>query len=215
MALNTHGWIEVKSPALGTDDAFKLSLLALGKSLGRPVTTRSKNLVDELTPKNKNEANPRSLSRITGTGRQPWHMDMAHRVEPARYLVMGMYQCATDIACTEILDAATLIPDALNGEALSEPFLVRTGARSFYATITSTGQSFVRFDPGCMQGATTRARALMRHILDQDVPPSFVHTWRSGAVLIIDNWKMLHRRADAIRSVNRALYRISVMGETT
>ena len=72
-------------------DAFKLSLLALGKSLGTPVATRSRELVDELTPKNKNEANPRSLSRIAGTGRQPWHMDMAHRVEPARYLVMGMH----------------------------------------------------------------------------------------------------------------------------
>lgn len=193
---------------------FKLALLGLGQSLGTPAPTRNRGLVEELTLQNKHEAHPSSLSRITGTGQQPWHMDLAHRMEPARYLVMGMHQVAIEIACTELLDASTLIPDVLQVEALSEPFLVRTGARSFYATMTVKGQSFVRFDPGCMQGATTRAKALMQELLDQDLVPSHTHRWGPGSVLVIDNWKMLHRRADATNSANRTLYRVSVMGGT-
>ena len=170
--------------------------------------------MDEITPLNKHQALPRSLSRITGVGLQPWHMDLAHRIGPTRYLVMGMHQIVTDTASTELLDATTFVPNTLREEALSEPFLVRTGNRSFYATMTVKGQSFLRFDPGCMQGATTRAKVLMQKLLDQDLAPSYTHRWKPGSVLVIDNWKMLHRRADATKSVSRTLYRVSVMGET-
>jgi hypothetical protein len=141
-------------------------------------------------------------------------MDMAHRTEPARYLVMGMHLSTSDTASTELLDASNLIPEACKEEALSEPFLLRTGPRSFYATVMAKGQPFVRFDPGCMQGATTRAKALMRRLLDQDLAPTQTHHWEPGKVLVIDNWKMLHRRADATNSTNRTLYRVSVMGRT-
>ncbi len=209
--LDARGWISLQRLASNSHD-FKLVLLGLGQSLGTPASTRNQSLVDELTPLNKHQAFPRSLSRITGTGQQPWHMDLAHRMEPARYLVMGMHQALTETACTELLDASTLIPNMLQEEALSEPFLVRNGARSFYATIAVKHQYFVRFDPGCMQGATKRAKALMQKLLDQALAPCQTHRWGPGSVLVIDNWKMLHRRADATNSVNRTLYRINVMG---
>lgn len=211
--LNACGWISSQTQASNSDN-FKLVLLELGQSLGTPVPTRSRSLVDELTPLNKQKALPRSLSRITGAGQQPWHMDLAHRIVPSRYLVMGMHHTVTDTASTELLDASTFVPNKLQEEALSEPFLVRTGGRSFYATMTVNGQSFLRFDPGCMQGATTRAIALMQKLLDQDPAPSYVHRWEAGSVLVIDNWKMLHRRADATNSVSRTLYRVSVMEGT-
>lgn len=126
--------------------------------------------MDELTPQDREKANARSLSRITGTGRQPWHMDLAHRLEPARYLVMGMYECTPTAASTELLDTSMLICDQHREAAFSEPFLIRTGVSSFYATMTSKSQPFVRFDPGCMQGATDHAKQLMQKVLDQDLP---------------------------------------------
>ncbi len=211
--LNARGWISLQIQASDSHD-FRLNLLGLGQSLGTPVPTRNRRLVDELIPLKKHEATSRSLSRITGTGQQPWHMDLAHRIEPARYLIMGMHQSATETACTELLKASTLIPKILQDEARSEPFLIRTGAKSFYATITARRQSFPRFDPGCMQGATTRAKALMQKLLDQDLEPSHTHNWGPGSVLVIDNWKMLHRRANATKSANRILYRVSVMEGT-
>jgi len=212
--LDARGWISLKGQASSRHD-FMLVLLGIGQSLGMPMPTRNRRLVDELAPLNKHKAFPRSLSQITGPGQQPWHIDLAHRVEPARYLVMGMHKTTTETACTELLDASALIPNKMQEEALSEPFLIRTGASSFYATITVKSQSFVRFDPGCMQGATTRAKALMQKLLDQDLAPNHIHGWEPGSVLVIDNWKMLHRRADATSSTDRTLYRVSVMRGTT
>jgi alpha-ketoglutarate-dependent taurine dioxygenase len=54
----------------------------------------------------------------------------------------------------------------------------------------------------------------MQKLLDQDLAPSHSHKWGPGSVLVIDNWKMLHRRADAASSANRTLYRVSVMKGT-
>ena len=177
--------------------------------------TRTRALVDELKPQLAHETSQPSLSAQVGHGLQPWHMDMAHRIEPARYLVMGMYECSTVTAPTELLDAIDLVPKALTHEAHCETFLVRTGARSFYATILAKHQPFARFDPGCMQGTTLRAKTLMQQILRRTTVPTHSHQWTAGSVLVIDNWKMLHRRADATTSINRTLYRISVIGAIT
>ncbi len=211
--LEERGWVFAQCKA-DDAEAFEQAVLRLGRFLGAPITTRSRSLVDRLTPMPADGARPRSLSRMSGNGQQPWHMDMAHRVEPARYLVMGMHECPTKTADTELLDASTLIPKALQREALSEPFLIRSGARSFYATMRAKGQPFVRFDPGCMQGTTPRANALMQQLLNQFLAPTHVHQWVPGSLLVIDNWKMFHRRTDATTSINRTLYRVSVMGGT-
>lgn len=177
--------------------------------------TRTRALVDELRPRLAHEVRHPSLSAQVGHGLQPWHMDMAHRIEPARFLVLGMHECPTEAAPTELLDATALVPKALTQEAHCEPFLVRTGARSFYATILTKEQPFVRFDPGCMQGSTPRASSLMQHLLTHATVPTHIHQWSAGSVLVLDNWKLLHRRADAAASINRTLYRVSVMGGIT
>ena len=211
--LEEHGWVFTQCKA-DDAEAFAHAVLMLGRFLGIPTTTRSRSLVDRLSPLPADDARPRSLSRMSGTGQQSWHMDMAHRMVPARYLVMGMHKCPTETANTELLDASTMIPKALQAGALSEPFLVRTGARSFYATMRAKGQPFVRFDPGCMQGTTPRGDALMHQLSNQSLTPTHIHRWAPGSVLVIDNWKMFHRRTDATTSINRTLYRVSVMGGT-
>lgn len=212
-ALRDRGWVSLCCNAENSRD-FIFALLGLGKFLGTPVPTRTRSLVDELRPQDKQKANSRSLSRITGTGRQPWHIDLAHKVEPARYLVMGMYACTPTVASTELLDTSFLICDQHREAAFSEPFLVRTGARSFYATMKSKNHPFIRFDPGCMYGATDRAKQLMQKILDKDLFATHTHVWKAGSILVVDNWKMLHRRADSSNSMKRTLYRVSVMGGT-
>lgn len=119
--LEETGWVFTQCK---TEDAgeFELAVLRLGRFLGTPTTTRSRRFVDRLTPKPAYSSHPRSLSRMTGTGQQPWHMDMAHRLEPARFLVMGMHECPPKSANTELLDVSTLIPAALQDDALTEPF---------------------------------------------------------------------------------------------
>jgi Taurine catabolism dioxygenase TauD, TfdA family len=212
--LNDRGWISLPGRAQDSH-SFKLALVELGRTLGTPAPTRMRSLVDELRPQDIRQANACSLSRITGTGQQPWHMDLAHRPVPARYLVMGMHECLPATASTELLDAEMLINDRHSEASFSEPFLVRTGETSFYATIASKSMSFVRFDPGCMHGATARAKQLMRELMCQNLPPTHAHIWEAGSLLVIDNWKMLHRRADSSNSTYRILYRVSIMGDTS
>jgi hypothetical protein len=211
-ALQSRGWTCVDSAAVDAE-SFRRDLLTLAATLGTPTRTRTRSVVDELVPVSQREAQPRSLSRTTGTGAQPWHMDMAHRPVPARYLVLGMPECSSGTAATELLDAELLLPDGLCEVASTEPFLVRTGAKSFYATIKGKGQPFLRLDPGCMEGATERARGLMALLVEQSLPPTYVHRWTPGSVLVLDNWKVFHRRADARGDTARVLFRICVLGE--
>lgn len=196
-------------------DNFKRDLMTLAETLGTAMRTRTRSVVDELVPVSQHEAQPRSLSRTSGTGVQPWHMDMAHRPVPTRYLVLGMLECSSGTAATELLNAELLLPDGLCEAAGTEPFLVRTGAKSFYATIKGKGQPFLRLDPGCMEGATERARRLMALLVELSVPPTYVHRWTPGSVLVLDNWKVFHRRADARDDPTRVLFRISVSGESS
>lgn len=213
-ALQSHGWTSVNSAAADAE-SFKRHLLTLAATLGTATRTRRRSVVDELVPVSQREAQPRSLSRTTGTGAQPWHMDMAHRPVPARYLVLGMLECSSGTAATELLGADLLLPDGLNEAASTEPFLVRTGAKSFYATIKGKGQPFLRLDPGCMEGATERARRLMTLLADLCVPPTYVHRWTPGSILVLDNWKVFHRRADARDDPTRSLFRITILGDSS
>lgn len=208
--LEAQGWLSFHLDIRNSQE-FQRILLDIGMSLGTPVPGRGRNLVETLLPLNKADAEPRSLSKMIGTGRQPWHSDMAHRIEPAKFLIMGMCNASVHSASTELLEASKFIPAELSEDASSEPFLVRTGAKSFYATIISKSLPFIRFDPGCLEGATIRGKILMNSLGTRNLAATYRHEWSSGSVLIIDNWKMLHRRTSAAKSTDRILYRVSVM----
>ena len=212
--MHTRGWKSMASDAR-TQDAFMAALLTIARQLGKPKATRSRKLVDVLTPRSASEAHTYSLSKLTGRGLQPWHIDLAHAVTPARYLVLGMYDVAKQVASTDLLNACEFVPDACRGTAMSEPFLIRTGRNSFYATVLAPSQQFVRLDPGCMIGATHRARGLLDTLVNQKIAPTYTHTWDARRILIVDNWVMLHRRGDASDSDRRVLYRVSVSAATS
>jgi hypothetical protein len=112
-----------------------------------------------------------------------------------------------------LINVDLFLPGHCHVDAFSEPFLVRSGKSSFYATLLTKNRSYLRFDPGCMQGVTDKATLLMRKLLHESPPPCYSHNWEIGDLLVIDNWKMLHRRADARLSPDRTLLRVSVMGD--
>jgi hypothetical protein len=208
--LVTHGWALLTGPQREGATAG-VHCLALARQLGTPTPTRGRRLLDVLVPQVSSQASPRSLSAQTGTGPQSWHVDLAHRAEPARYIVVSCLREGQAQAPTELLDRKSFLSRREEGNALSEPFLVRSGRCSFYGTILDGTKQFVRFDPGCMQGATKRAEELMRRLLDKAPQPTYAHQWAAGDILLIDNWRLLHRRADASESLSRALIRVSVM----
>lgn len=138
-------------------------------------------------------------------------MDLAHKARPARYLVLGCSSVGAQQACTELLERQRFLSTTQNQVARAEPFLIRSGRHSFYGSILEGDEEYVRFDPGCMQGATKRAQLLMTQLLDSNPCPSYSHQWQVGDILVIDNWRMLHRRTDATRSLDRTLLRVTVL----
>lgn len=209
--LKGRGWVRLRHVEQHDSATAAVHCLAVAKQLGTPAATRGRGLVDFLAPLASSEANPRSLSAQCGTGPQPWHVDLSHFPEPARYLVMSCLREGQAQVPTELLEREAFLSRRNRSDALSEPFLVRSGRRSFYGSILEGSKRFVRFDPGCMQGATSRATDLMKRLLDDAPLPSYAHQWALGDILVIDNWRLLHRRADASQSSHRVLLRVSVM----
>jgi alpha-ketoglutarate-dependent taurine dioxygenase len=72
---------------------------------------------------------------------------------------------------------------------------------------------FIRYDPGCMvpQGSESEASAKLIAHRAKEVGFTAVH-WRTGDVLVIDNWNALHGRGRGVSeaSSDRKLLRVSV-----
>ncbi len=212
--LDRQGWASVQ---LDDGDSVSIGrqLLDLASALGLPQPTRGKALVDRLVPKTLEQAQPNSLSASTGLGEQPWHTDLAHRQIPARYIALACEFEGSTAVSTELAHWATLLDPTDYEASHTEPFLVRNGRKSFYSTLLAPGRQFLRFDPGCMQPMTQRAKGLMSKLCGKTMEPTYRIDWRRGLTVIIDNSWMLHRRLDAHGAQDRVLMRVSVMGDIT
>ena len=111
--LKGRGWTQLGCLQLD-GETLAMQCLALAEQLGTPTATRGRGLVDVLAPQAPWQAKPRSLSAQTGTGPQPWHVDLSHCAVPARYLVMSCLREGQLPAPTELLDRrAFLLPQDL------------------------------------------------------------------------------------------------------
>jgi alpha-ketoglutarate-dependent taurine dioxygenase len=212
--LSRQGWAVVQFER-GNSLPRERQLLELATTLGPPQPTRGRALVDHLTPHNEDRAHPKSLSASAGLAVQPWHIDLAHRHVPARYIALVCEREGARPVPTELVPWRRVVRTADHEAGHAEPFLVRTGRGSFYATLLTQGQRFLRFDPGCMQPMTRGASVLMSRICDRKIDPAVRIDWRPGLATVIDNWRMLHRRQDAHGAEDRVLLTASVMGDNT
>lgn len=185
--------------------------MGIARALGKPTGTRNRKLVDVLQPLERGQAHSRSLSHLSGMGAQEWHVDFAHKTKPAHYLVLGCLSAGSQQACTELLERQRFLSATQKKAARAEPFLIRNGRHSFYGSILEGDEKYLRFDPGCMQGATKNAQLLMAQLMDSKLPPTYSHPWQKNDLLVINNWRMLHRRADATSSLGRTLLRITIL----
>jgi hypothetical protein len=186
---------------------------SIAKLLGDPVMGRAGKMIEPLIPTKQAGANAKSLSITHGLGSFPMHTDGAHRLQPPRFVVLvcaspGISQVPTTLL--RFLDLHVTPSERARFEAAL--FLVRNGRRSFYTTICSPSRPFIRFDEGCMmpQGADSEASAKLIAHRAIEVGFTSVH-WRTGDVLVLDNWNVLHGRGlGAEASPDRKLLRVSV-----
>lgn len=169
--------------------------------------------VERLESLEEDTAPAASLSAQFGCGKFPYHVDMAHLPTPCRYVVLGCGFAEERPAATLIQSVADLklSPDEVDC-LRNGVFLVRNGRRSFYASVLSEKQYYFRWDPGCMlakDGYASSAQAAIERELGDNEPAR--HHWKVGAILVLDNWKVLHGRESCDREgTRRVIYRSSV-----
>lgn len=204
------GWV-MTQVEFSAPDRHHDAILDLADAFGMVTATRGRSAIDELRPKAQIEARPGSMSATFGLEVQPWHMDMAHRPLPARFVLLSCVDAGERECATELLEWRQLLENNDLATAASEPMLVRSGRVAFFATMLDAGRRFLRYDPACISGLTDEGRSLLAKIGRTPCTATHRMRWRPGRTLIFDNWRFLHRRADASHSRQRTLLRISIM----
>jgi len=211
-SLRKNGWA-ASTCCDGAVSILKDRVLEISGGLGNVVPGLGGALVETIAPRSQENARPASLSRKFGYGALPLHCETAHWIVPCRYIVLGCLEVGCVDTPTILLDGSDL--DFSNEERLlarSATFLVRNGARSFYASLIDNHRAFVRIDPGCMEpigGAGVEAMALYCYERHRRKAVSF--SWNTGEILIIDNWRVLHGRGNRQPAdLNRRLLRAYV-----
>jgi len=209
--VRNNGWVKTDIGDLGCtlNEAPK----AAARLLGQPLNGRAGQTVEILAPQEPWAAKPKSLSVVHGLGSFPMHTDCAHYMQPPRFVVLVCASPGTSPVPTTLIRFRDLPFKPLELERLEvSPFLIRNGRRSFYSTICSRSRPFVRYDAGCMvpQGGDGEEVARLVAQRTKEVGPALV-SWRTGDVLLIDNWNVLHGRGlGPLASPDRKLLRVMI-----
>jgi alpha-ketoglutarate-dependent taurine dioxygenase len=212
--LESRGWVSFTLPS-PTQSDWREQLLTLVSGLGTPAATRSGGgLCDTLQPMEAEAAKPQSLSKVHAVGEFPLHIDTAHWLTPCRYVMLACVSPGSASRPTLLLDARLLPLNEHQSSLLhSTPLRVTNGRNSFFSSILSKARPFVRFDPGCMTATTTDGPKALA-VLARHNWPDYIETvhWKTGTVLVMDNWRMLHGRGHAdCPDSDRILLRISIL----
>jgi hypothetical protein len=212
-SLEEKGWWKGKRRGLNLDD----DLFQIASHLGQPIgARRRRSVVEVLKPKSSALAYDNSLSAQYQLSSFPFHIDTAHWPTPCKYIVMG---CKSPGSCdrkTLLIDWESLQLERSDFNLLKNSiFLVKDGGRSFYSSIISDNQSFIRYDIGCMH-ATGRDSKIALQILKSafDKSKKIDIDWEENDILVLDNWRLLHGRGSSSNTFStnssRELHRVLV-----
>lgn len=206
--LHRKGWAVIDANS-HRHDSLPGTVIRIASFVGTPVIGRSA-LVEQLSPRPSEKSRPASLSRKYGLGAFPLHCETAHWPQPCRFVVIGCVDPGSVAAPTVLLDTRRVkFSRADRRLAESAIFYVRNGRRSFYGTILSPRNDFVRYDPGCLEPLSKDGVEALE-LYDQKKLDTFTEnvSWRAGMLLVIDNWRILHARGSvSVLGQSRALLR--------
>lgn len=195
-SISEYGYvfIERHKPELKTFDAIAL--------LGSIVTLDGFSTVQELRPRAKSSAPPNTYSGNFGTGEFPMHTDLAHWAVPPRYLALRCIKGAAEVS-TSVFDGGVMIDDM--GETSLRRTLVqprrplRNGKPLLRLFDYFEGHDTVvlRWDSIFLRPATRDSEkmySLVATYIASAVGQEVV-LLNPGDTLIVDNWRMIHRRS--------------------
>ncbi|MEU7802441.1 hypothetical protein AB0B10_24580 [Micromonospora arborensis] len=189
--LEAHGWI------LLDGCSSKDTALLLGRASSATI----------LEPKGFDEARHWSLSGVYGLGAFPWHTDGAISSSPPRWLLLKAVELSYP-TCTELL-----VPDAGLVASLYGTILRardKSGRVKYLPAIMPDqgGGSRLRWDP---RTCTPQTGLTIEEV--EKKSPSACVEWVVGRLLVIDNFKLLHRRPAVQGQGRRMLERTYVWDE--
>lgn len=181
-------------PELKTVDAVSL--------LGRVLTLEGFSAIQELRPRAKSDAPPNTYSGNFGTGEFPMHTDLAHWAVPPHYLALRCIKGAPEVA-TSVFDGSVMINDI--GETSLRRTLVqpRRPLRNGKPLLrlldyfNEYGAGALRWDSVFLRPATVDSRKthLLVAAYIASVVAKEIVLLATGDTLIVDNWRMMHRRS--------------------
>jgi L-asparagine oxygenase len=208
-ALDRKGWAV-------TQIARTNDLLALAESLGEITPSWSGGpVVDELRPKSESEAAPHSLSGMHGLGAFPYHTDAAHHILPPRFVLLRLASRTPTSRRTLLAPIPGRLPQRDRDVLEHDVWLVDGGRGRFLTSILARPEGgaddLIRFDEGCMRPADREFGAGRETILRLLENRERAVTWSPTKTLVLDNWRTLHAREDAVTvNEDRVLERVLV-----
>ena len=208
-ALAERGWVV---SSVRDNKTIEGELDRVANLLGKRVAGRAGAVEEVIQPTARGDAHPRSLSARFGLEALPLHVELSHRSQPCRYILLGCVEPGEPSAATMLLDWQSV---NLTAEELcfleTAPILVRTGRRSFYSTLLPANRSYLRYDPGCIEAVDERGREAIKIVQRSLAEGIFhLHQWYRGDIVVIDNWRVLHGRAPTDYGSGRRLARILI-----
>jgi hypothetical protein len=166
--------------------------------LGTPCATRRDgSIIDTLVPKQKVDAQPGTISSHHGLGQFPWHSDGAVDRDPPRFVLLRAETVDDQSATTDVLDLSSLRDGQLFKTYSRLSCEVKTREYAYMAPFVTQrhGRSCAKWDPLRMRPLGRCASDFLTDVTG--AKPTERHRWTSGDLLIIDNWRCLHRRSEA------------------
>jgi hypothetical protein len=178
---------------------------ALGTFLGRVVPAGRGSRI--LRPRRTAEAHPGTFSAVFGYGAQPFHTDAAHWAEPPRYVILRAL--APSSTGTDVIDLERPSLADIRRRMAVSAWHVKGGPYAFAASGASpmNGKTLFRFDPMCMRPINSAACSLITAFApDRTLRCVSTVRWSDGGTLVLDNWRVVHRRRQVNARVMARIY---------
>ena len=165
-------------------------------------------LVQQLRPKALSESEPNTYSGNFGLGRFPMHTDLAHWIDPPRYLMLRCLKGSANVA-THILDSAEVVEEF--GRVTLARTFVRprrpTNGKNFILKLLcqfDEGKTLFRWDEIFIKPASQSSVRVFENISQWIAAKEYINLFieSAGDTLVIDNWRMLHGRSPILQASN-------------
>lgn len=192
------------------DDA----LLSLAKGFGRILPDDNGNFIQYLKPKAEGQGLRGSFSYNLGFNEFPYHTDTAFWERPAQLILMSSEK--SSCCHTILIDTKPLLKTLTTNEKstfFNAVFTLKTNQGIKFVSVLDDkdGKYQFRYDPNIMMPFNSSAKKIsgvMTEFINGAKPIEI--KWTGNNVLILDNWRFLHKRSECKTELNRLLKRIYI-----